>query len=154
MNLRFWFFPSAAVFLYAATMVLTPLFFLRHIENKYSLSLKGKKHFSVIQPKLKIKNAAFTWNDKVELVDGDFEVEVDPLVYFRSQIWSVRARGDGARLRFLGDWLKKTGVAEVQATRLRLAVQFSNDGIQDIDTVELVSPHYQFQVQSRMAKKS
>ena len=135
-------------------MVLFPLFFLKHIENKYEISLKGKKYFSLIQPKITVKGAAFIWKQKVELIEGNFEVEVDPFIWIQSQVWSVRAKGDGARLRFLGDWLQKTGVDEVQATRLRLALQFSKEGIHDIDTVDLVSPGYQFQIHSRMAKKS
>ncbi len=130
-------------------MTIAPLFFLKHIEKKYALKLNGKKSLALILPKAKIKQASFIWNEKVELMGGDFEVEVDPFLWLQSGIWSMRLKGDGARLRFLGDWLKKTGVSEVETTRLRLALQFSNDGIQDIDTVDLVSPNYQLQIHSR-----
>lgn len=135
--------------LWAGCMVFFPLHFLKHVQKKYAIDLKGQMSFSVLKPKLKIKNAAFIWDQKVELKHGNFDVEVDPLIWLRSGIWSMRLSGDGAQLRFLGDWLKKTGVSEVHTTRLRLALQFSNEGIHDIDTVDLVSPNYQLQVHSR-----
>ena len=139
------------IFLWIGLMTASPIFFLKHIEKKYSLELKGQKTLFLILPKAKIKHASFIWNQKVELIEGDFEVEVDPFLWLKSGIWSMHLKGDGARLRFLGDWLRKTGVSEVQTTRLRLALQFSNEGIQDIDTVDLVSPNYQLQIYSRAA---
>ncbi len=139
------------VLIWVGLMTAAPIFFLKHIEKKYSLSLQGNKSLALILPKATVKHASFIWSQKVELVDGDFEIEVDPFIWLKSGIWSIRLKGDGARLRFLGDWLKKTGVSEVQTTRLRLALQFSNDDIQDIDTVDLVSPNYQLQIHSRPA---
>lgn len=135
--------------IWAGCMIAFPLLFLKHIEKKYAIDFKGKISFSCLAPKIKIKNAAFVWSEKVELKGGDFEVSVDPLVWLQSRIWSMHLKGDGAKLHFLGDWLKKTGVSEVHTTRLRLALQFSNEGIHEIDTIDLVSPNYQLQIQSR-----
>ena len=135
--------------IWAGCMAAFPLLFLKHLEKKYAIDFKGEISFSFFRPKLKIKNAAFVWNQKVELRDGDFEVDVDPLIWLQSRIWSMHLKGDGAKLRFLGDWLTKAGVSEVNTTRLRLALQFSSEGIHEIDTIDLVSPNYQLQIQSR-----
>jgi hypothetical protein len=124
------------------------------MESRYEIHLRGEKSFSWFAPSVKIKNAAFIWDDQVELVSGDFQVSVDPLIWLRRRIWSMQLTGDGAKLRFLGDWLKKAGVEEVKTTRLRLALDFSDDGIQDIHTVEILAPDYQFQIQSRIEPKA
>ena len=134
-------------------MIAFPIFFLKHFENKYSVHLQGKKNFSLIQPKVKINQASLVWNDKIALEKGDFEIEVDPWQWLQTRIWSIRVRGDGAELRFLGDWLRKTGVSEVRTTRLRLAISFSDEGIQDIDTVDLVASNYQLQIHSRLENR-
>jgi len=134
-------------------MVTFPILFLKHFEEKYSVHLLGKKSFSLIRPQVKINQASFVWNDKIALEKGNFEIGVDPWVWLQTRVWSVRVRGDGAKLRFLGEWLRKTGVSEVTATRLRLAISFSNEGIQDIDTVDLVAANYQLQIHSRLEKR-
>lgn len=140
--------------IYAVSVAVFPLFFLNYLADKYSISLQGKKSFFPFQPKIKIRNASFIWNEKVELQNGDFEVEVNPLRWLQSRVWSIRMKGDGAEMRFLGDWLTKTGIDQIKTTRLRLALEFSNEGISDIQTVDLVAPNYQLQIHSREAKRS
>lgn len=135
--------------LWVTVMAILPISFMHFLETQYQIKISGEKFFLWGQPAISIRNAAFVWQDKVELVQGDFKISLDPIAGFKRRAWSMRLNGDGARLRFLGDWLKKTGVEEVQTKRLRLALDFSAQGIQDIHTVELVAPDYQFQIQSR-----
>ena len=140
--------------LWMSAMVALPFFFIKHFEKKYATHVDGRKTFSLFKPKVKIDQASLVWYQKIALEKGDFEIEVDPRIWLRDRIWAIHAKGDGAQLRFLGDWLRKTGVDKVTTTRLRLALNFSNEGIQDIDTVDLVAPNYQLQIHSHEAKRS
>ncbi len=101
-------------------------------------------------PRFKVKNASFVWNDKVELLQGNFDIQLDPLAWIRDRVWAMSLQGDGSKLRFLGEWLKKTGVSEIQTTKLRLALDFYDGDIREIHQVEVVAPDYQFQIQSRV----
>lgn len=130
-------------------MVAVPLLFLKHIEKKYSIVLVGKKTFSFLSPHIKITRAAFIWADKVELVEGDLDVEVNAWEWLTTRIWTMKLVADGAALRFVGDWLKKTGVESVRATRLRVDIDWDDHGIHEIHAVELISPQYQFQIKNR-----
>jgi hypothetical protein len=145
---------SFLVLIWMGLMMACPIFFLRHMESKYAFQLKGEKQLSWFWPHAKVQKASFVWDQKVELIDGDFEIEIDPWMWIKHRIWSMRLSGDGARLRFIGDWVRKTGVSEVKTSRLRLKLQFSNEGIHEIDTIDLISPDYKIQIHSREQVKS
>ncbi|HCM43112.1 MAG TPA: hypothetical protein DIS66_07375 [Candidatus Omnitrophica bacterium] len=143
-----------AVSTWIAFMSVLPILFIRQIEKKHEIVLKGERNLILIQPRFKVKKASFVWKNRVELVQGDFEIMLDPWAWVSSRLWAMSLQGDGAKLRFLGDWLRKTGVKEVQTTRLRLALDFDDGEIREIRKVEVVSPNYQLQIQSREARAS
>lgn len=130
-----------------------PVLFIRQMEHKYAIILKGERNLVLFTPRFKVKNASFVWNDKVELLQGNFDIQLDPLAWIRDRVWAMSLQGDGSKLRFLGEWLKKTGVSEIQTTRLRLALDFYDGDIREIHQVEVVAPDYQFQIQSRVVPK-
>lgn len=144
----------AALFLAVSAWVIfisaLPVLFVRQMEHKYSIVLKGERDRVLFTPRFKVKNASFVWNDKVELLQGNFDIQLDPLAWIRDRVWAMSLQGDGSKLRFLGDWLKKTGVREIQTTKLRLALDFYDGDIREIHQVEVVAPDYQFQIQSRV----
>lgn len=130
-------------------MSVLPFLFIRQMEEKYAIKLKGDRATVLWEPRFQIHQASFVWRDRVELIQGDFQIEINPLLWLKSRIWSISLKGDGATLRFLGDWLKKTGVDEVKTERLRLELDFFQGEIHEIHLVEVVSPDYQFQIKSR-----
>ncbi len=153
--LHTFFFISIASFLgWSFLMVSLPILFIKKMEKKYSISLTGQKSFSFLSPKVKIKHAAFIWDQKVRFIDGDLEVSVDALKWLGFHVWAMDLIADGAQLSFVGDWLKKTGVRDVTATRLRVDVDFSAEGLSDVRHVELIAPQYQFQIKSRLKTHS
>lgn len=126
-----------------------PFLFIQQMEKKHAIHLKGERPLILLLPRFKVKKASFVWENRVELVEGDFEIEINPLAWIRSQIWSIKLEGDGAVIRFLGDWKRKTGVSEIKADRLRLALDFDHGDIHEIHHVEVMSPEYQLQIKTR-----
>lgn len=146
---RILFFISLLLLLWAAACTALPFFFLRFLENKYSVTLSGQKYPAWIEPRIFVKNAAFAWQDRVELLPSDLDVRLDMQAWLKLRKWRVQLKGDGAALKFLGDWRRKTGVEAVKAQTLRLDLDFSAEGISEIRNVELVSPEYKFQIAAR-----
>jgi len=143
-----------AVSVWVVFISVLPVLFIRQIERKHEIVLMGERSPILIQPRFRVKNASFIWKNRVELVQGDFEIKLDPWAWLKSRVWAMSLQGDGSKLRFLGDWLRKTGVKEVQTTRLRLELDFADGEIRDIRQVEVVSPNYQLQIQSREVRAS
>ena len=116
------------------------------IQNRIQLKIKGTYLPIPFSSVFYLRNAQFSWDDRIQLLAGHLKVSYD----FRSlagRKLRVRLSSRDLNIRLLGGWAEMEGVGDAHVRRFYADLGFGPKGIEEIFEAEVDSPAFQFRIQ-------
>lgn len=147
----------AVVLAFCLTLILLSLcvnfWAYREIQSRLKIHVKGTYVPDVFIPSFEVKKATFVWEDKVELLDGDFKVTFDPLTLVAGKGIRIILTSRSSRIRFLGNWAVQEGIENASVDSMVADVVLGRRGLAGINEVEVKSSSFQFSLKNVDKKK-
>jgi hypothetical protein len=116
------------------------------IQARLHIKIEGKYDPMFFRPAFRIRDARFTWRQKVELLSGDLNVRYDLLKLVSSNQIRVRLSGRDLKVKLLGSWSKIQGIENAVIRNLDTGIAIGPGGLEKIDYLELDSDEFQFRI--------
>jgi len=116
------------------------------IQKWAELKIQGQYRPVPFLPRFHIKEASFTWADKVELVSGHLVFYFDPFYFLKFNRIRVQIKSQGVQAKLLGRWAEIQGEEDVLLTSFYADLGFAAKGLDEIYRVSADGPKFQFQV--------
>lgn len=116
------------------------------IQRRLDLKVEGIFVPIPFFPAFYLRDARFHWKDRVELLSGDLKVDYDPASFVAGRILRVRLSGNHLEIRLLGRWAELEDTEHAQVDQFHAGLGFGPQGLEEIDSVRLQSPTFQFQI--------
>ena len=142
------------VWVLAACLVLSALslglnFWVYHeLQARLKIRMEGKYIPSVFFPSFEVKHGTFSWEDRVQLVDGNFNVTFDPLTLIAQRGIRIILTSHASKIKFLGSWALQQGVEDATVDFLVADIILGRKGLAGINEVEVQSQSFKFSLKN------
>ena len=138
-----------AFFLGLAALSLGLNFWVYHeLQSRLKIRMGGKYIPAVFIPSFEVKRGTFTWEDKVQLVDGNFKVTFDPLTLVSQRGIRIILTGKSSKIKFLGSWALQEGVEDATVDSMIADIILGRRGLAGINEVDVRSQSFQFSLKN------
>jgi hypothetical protein len=147
----------------AVCLVLTVLslglnFWVYHeLQSRLKIRMGGKYIPAIFVPSFEVKQGTFTWEDRVQLVDGNFKVTFDPLTLVSQRGIRIILTSKASKIKFLGSWALQEGIEEATVDSVIADIILGRRGLAGINEIEVKSQSFQFSLKNadkRIAQKT
>ncbi len=118
------------------------------LQSRLKIRMGGKYVPAVFIPSFEVKEGTFTWEDKVQLVNGNFKVTFDPLTLVSQRGIRVILTGKTSKIKFLGSWALQEGVEDATVDSLIADIILGRRGLAGINEVDVRSQSFQFSLKN------
>jgi len=138
-----------AVFLGLSAMSLGLNFWVYHeIQSRLKIRMGGKYVPAIFIPSFEVRQGTFTWDDRVQLVDGNFKVTFDPVTLVSQRGIRVILTSKTSKIKFLGSWALQEGIENATVDSMVADIILGRRGLAGINEVEVRSQSFQFSLKS------
>jgi len=138
-----------AVFLGLSAMSLGLNFWVYHeIQSRLKIRMGGEYIPAIFIPSFEIKQGTFTWEDRVQLVDGNFKVTFDPVTLVSQRGIRIILTGKTSKIKFLGSWALQEGIENATVDSMVADIILGRHGLAGINEVEVRSQSFQFSLKN------
>jgi hypothetical protein len=146
------------VFLVLSAMSLGLNFWVyRELQSRLKIRISGDYRPVIFIPSFEVRHGTFTWEDRVQLVDGNFKVTFDPLTLVSRGGIRIILTSKASKIRLLGSWAEQEGVADAAVDSMVADMILGRRGLTGINEVEVRSQSFQFSLKGadkRLTPKS
>ena len=137
------------VFLVLSGMSLGLNFWVFHeLQTRLKIRMEGKYIPAIFSPSFEVRHGAFSWEDRVRLVDGNFKVTFDPLTLVSQRGIRIILTSPASKIKFLGSWALQQGVEDATVDFLVADIILGRRGLAGINEVEVRSKSFQFSLKN------
>jgi hypothetical protein len=138
-----------AVFLGLSAVSLGLNFWVYHeIQSRLKIRMGGTYVPAIFIPSFEVKQGTFIWEDRVQLVNGNFKVTFDPLTLVSQRGIRIILTSKASQIRFLGSWALQEGIENATVDFLTADIILDRRGLAGINEVEVRSQSFQFSLKN------
>jgi len=116
------------------------------VQKRLKVEVSGEYRPAFLLPAFHVRNARFTWQDKVQLIKGDVQVYFDLLSLLSPSGLRIIIESQNSQIRFLGAWAAQQGVEEALIQQLKVDMVIGSKKVKEIRFAEVKSPSFQFSI--------
>lgn len=140
---------ALAIFVGLSALSLGLNFWVYHeVQSRLKIRIGGKYIPAIFIPSFEIKQGTFIWDDRVQLVDGDFKVTFDPLTLVSWRGIRIILKSKTSKIKFLGSWALQEGIEDATIDFMLADIILGSRGLAGINEVEVRSPSFQFSLKN------
>lgn len=114
------------------------------LQSRLKIRMDGQYIPALFIPSFEVRHGNFTWEDRVELVDGNFKVQFDPLTLVSQQGIRIIMTSRASKIRLLGSWAEQEGIESATVDSLVADILLGRRGLAGINEIEVHSQSFQF----------
>jgi hypothetical protein len=138
-----------AVFLVSGALSLGLNFWVyQELQSRLKIRMGGQYIPSVFVPSFEVKHGTFSWEDRVQLVDGNFKVTFDPLSLVSQRGIRIILTSKASKIKFLGSWALQEGIEDATVDSMLADIILGRRGLAGINEVEVLSQSFQFSLKN------
>jgi len=138
-----------AFFLGLSALSLGLNFWVYHeLQSRLKIRMGGTYVPAIFIPSFEVKRGTFTWEDRVQLVDGNFKVTFDPLTLVSQRGIRIILTSKTSKIRFLGSWALQEGIENATVDSMIADIILGRRGLAGINEVEVKSQSFQFSLKN------
>jgi len=118
------------------------------LQVRLKIRMSGNYVPAVIIPSFEVRQGAFTWDDRVQLLDGNFKVTFDPLTLLSQRGIRIILTSKASKIKFLGSWALQQGVEGATVDSMVADIVLGRRGLTGINEVEVLSQSFQFSLKN------
>lgn len=123
------------------------------LQSRLKIRMSGKYVPAVFIPSFEVRHGTFTWEDRVQLVDGNFKVTFDPLTLVSQRGIRIILTSKASKIKLLGGWAQQEGVENAAIDSMIADIILGRQGLTGINEVDVRSQSFQFSLKG-VDKKS
>ncbi len=138
-----------AVFLGLSAVSLGLNFWVYHeIQSRLKIRMGGKYVPAIFIPSFEVRQGTFIWEDRIQLLDGNFKVTFDPLTLVSQRGIRIILTSKTSKIKFLGSWALQEGVENATIDFMIADIILGRRGLAGINEVEVRSQSFQFSLKN------
>ena len=138
-----------AVFLGLSAVSLGLNFWVYHeIQSRLKIRMSGTYVPAIFIPSFEVRRGTFIWEDRVQLVDGNFKVTFDPLTLVSQRGIRIILTSKTSKIKFLGSWALQEGIENATVDFMIADITLGRRGLAGINEVEVRSQSFQFSLKN------
>jgi hypothetical protein len=138
-----------AVFLGLSVLSLGLNFWVYHeLQSRLKIRMGGTYVPAIFIPSFEVRRGTFIWEDRVQLVDGNFKVTFDPLTLISQRGIRIILKSKASKIKFLGSWALQEGIENATVDSMTADIILGRRGLAGINEVEVRSPSFQFSLKN------
>ena len=138
-----------AFFLGISAVSLGLNFWVYHeIQSRLKIRMGGTYVPAIFIPSFEVRQGTFIWEDRVQLVNGNFKVTFDPLTLVSQHGIRIILTSKASRIKFLGSWALQEGIENATVDSLTADIILGRRGLAGINEVEVQSQSFQFSLKN------
>lgn len=118
------------------------------LQSRLKIRMGGEYVPAIFIPSFEVRRGTFVWEDKVQLVDGDFKVTFDPLTLISGRGIRIILTSKACKIKFLGSWALQEGIENATVDFMIADIILGRRGLAGINEVEVRSPSFQFSLKN------
>ena len=140
---------ALAVLLALSALSLGLNFWVYHeLQSRLKIRLEGDYVPAIFIPSFEVRHGTFIWEDRVQLVDGNFKVTFDPLTLVSRRGIRIILTSKASKIKFLGSWALQEGIEDATVDSLVADVLLGRRGLAGINELEVRSQSFQFSLKN------
>jgi len=120
----------------------------QELQARLKIRMGGKYIPAVFFPSFEVRQGTFTWDDRVQLLDGNFKVTFDPLTLVSQRGIRIILTSNASKIRLLGSWAQQQGVEHAAVDSMVVDIVLGRHGLAGINEVEVRSQSFQFSLKN------
>ncbi|OGX11224.1 MAG: hypothetical protein A2351_06960 [Omnitrophica bacterium RIFOXYB12_FULL_50_7] len=120
----------------------------QEIQSRLKIRMGGTYVPAIFIPSFEIRKGTFIWEDRVQLVDGNFKVTFDPLTLVSQRGIRIILTGKTSKIKFLGSWALQEGIENATVDSMLADIILGRRGLAGINEVEVQSQSFQFSLKN------
>jgi hypothetical protein len=138
-----------AVFFGLSAVSLALNFWVYHeLQSRLKIRMGGNYVPAIFVPSFEVRQGTFIWDDRVELVNGDFKVTFDPLTLVSQRGIRIILTSKASQIKFLGSWALQEGIENATIDSLVADIILGRRGLAGINEIEVHSQSFQFSLKN------
>ena len=138
-----------AVLLGLSALSLGLNFWVYHeLQSRLKIRMGGTYIPAIFVPSFEVRRGTFIWEDRVQLVNGNFKVTFDPLTLISQRGIRVILTSKASKIKFLGSWALQEGIEDATVDYLIADIILGRRGLAGINEVEVRSQSFQFSLKN------
>lgn len=118
------------------------------LQKRLEIRVAGKYVPALFIPSFELRQGSFSWEDRVQLVDGNFKVTFDPLTLLSRRGLRIIVSSRESQIRLLGHWAQQQGIETARVDSMTADVVLGRRGLTGINEVEVRSKNFQFSLKN------
>jgi hypothetical protein len=140
---------AVAVFFGLSAVSLVLNFWVYHeLQSRLKIRMGGTYVPAIFVPSFEIRQGTFIWEDRVQLVNGNFKVTFDPLTLVSRGGIRIILTSKASQIKFLGSWALQEGIENATVDSMRADIILGRRGLAGINEVEVRSQSFQFSLKN------
>jgi len=140
---------ALAVFCGLSALSLGLNFWVYHeLQSRLKIQMGGTYIPAIFVPSFEVKRGTFVWDDRVQLLDGNFKVTFDPLTLVSQRGIRIILTCKASKIKFLGSWALQEGIEDAVVDFMLADIILGHRGLAGINEVEVESQSFQFSLKN------
>lgn len=131
----------------AASLVLN-IWVYHELQSRLKIRMGGDYVPAIFVPSFEVKRGTFVWEDRVQLVNGDFKVTFDPLTLMSRHGIRIILTSQASEIKFLGSWAQQKGIENATIDSMIADIILGRKGLAGINEIEVHSQSFQFSLKN------
>ena len=141
-------FVLAVLFVLSALSLGLNFWVYHELQARLKIRMSGTYVPAVFIPSFEVRNGTFIWEDRVQLVNGNFSVTFDPLTLVSQQGIRIILTSKASQIKLLGSWAMQEGIENATVDSMTADMILGRHGLTGINEVEVKSQAFQFSLKN------
>jgi hypothetical protein len=138
-----------AVFLGLSAVSLALNVWVYHeLQSRLKIRMGGTYVPAIFIPSFEVRQGTFIWEDRVQLVNGNFKVTFDPLTLVSQRGIRIILTSKASQIKFLGSWALQEGIENATVDSMLADIILGRRGLAGINEIEVRSQSFQFSLKN------
>jgi hypothetical protein len=138
-----------AVFFGLSAVSLALNFWVYHeLQSRLKIRMGGTYVPAIFIPSFEVRQGTFIWEDRVQLVNGNFKVTFDPLTLVSRRGIRIILTCKASQIKFLGSWALQEGIENATVDSMLADIILGRRGLAGINEIEVRSQSFQFSLKN------
>lgn len=141
-------FVLAVLFGLSAVSLALNFWVYHEIQSRLKIRMGGTYVPAIFIPSFEVRHGTFIWEDRVQLVNGNFKVTFDPLTLVSGGGIRIILTCKASQIKFLGSWALQEGIENATVDSMMADIILGRRGLAGINEVEVQSQSFQFSLKN------
>jgi hypothetical protein len=141
-------FALAVLFGLSAASLALNFWVYHELQARLKIRMGGNYVPAIFVPSFEVRQGTFIWEDRVQLVNGNFRVTFDPLTLVSRRGIRIILTSKASQIKFLGSWALQEGIENATVDSLMADIILGRRGLAGINEVEVRSQSFQFSLKN------